>query len=139
MFISIILAVALGAAVIVQKRINTTLANRLNVTAIKGEKGEKGDKGEMGLPGRDGVNGTNGRDGKPGSNGRDGINGTDGVDGKPGINGINGSDGSPGADAICTCNHTPEDREGIRAMVEYLQQIVPHIGDDPRIQELLKR
>jgi hypothetical protein len=130
MFISIILAVALGAAVIVQKRINTTLANRLNVTAIKGEKGEKGDKGEMGLPGRDGVNGTNGRDG---------INGTDGVDGKPGINGINGIDGSPGADAICTCNHTPEDREGIRAMVEYLQQIIPHIGDDPRIQELLKR
>jgi hypothetical protein len=90
----------------------------------------------MGLPGRDGVNGTNGRDGKPGSNGRDGINGTDGVDGKPGINGINGNDGAPGT---CTGNLTPEDREGIRAMVEYLQQIIPHIGDDPRIQELLKR
>jgi hypothetical protein len=106
MFISIILAVALGAAVIVQKRINTTLANRLNVTAIKGDKGDRGEKGEIGLPGRDGVNG------------RDGINGTNGTD------------------AVCTCE---ADREGIRALTEYLIQLAPHIGDDPRIQSLLKR
>jgi hypothetical protein len=118
MFISIILAVALGAAVIVQKRINTTLANRLSVTAIKGDKGDRGEKGEIGLPGRDGVNGRDGKDGSSGTDGRDGRD---------------------GADAVCTCNHTPEDREGIRALTEYLIQLAPHIGDDPRIQTLLKR
>ena len=126
MFISIILAVALGAAVIVQKRINTTLANRLSVTAIKGDKGDRGEKGEMGLSGRDGVNGRDGKDGSSGTNGKDGL---------PGQDGINGTNG---ADAICTCT-CEADREGIRALAEYLIQLAPHIGDDPRIQTLLKR
>lgn len=97
MFISIVLVMALGAAIAVQAKINTTLSNRLNVTVIKGERGESG---------------------------KDGLNGIDGKDGK---------------DAICTCNHEPEDREGLRVVIEHLIQIAPHIGDDPRIQEILKR
>jgi hypothetical protein len=103
MFISIVLVMALGAAIAIQAKINTTLSNRLNVTVIKGEKGESG---------------------------KDGLNG---IDGKDGLNGIDGKD------AICTCNHEPEDREGLLVVIEHLIQIAPHIGDDPRIQEILKR
>lgn len=127
MITTIVLAIALGATIAIQMRINRTLANRISVTAIKGSKGDKGE------PGRDGIDGINGRDGIDGIDGLNGLNGRDGIDGK---DGVNGRDGDPG---ICTCTHTPEDREAMRAIAEYLIQIHPPIGDDPRIREWLNR
>ena len=129
MIISIVLALALVILIAVQSKINTTLANRLAVTALKG------DKGDSGIDGKDGVDGAPGKTGKAG---KDGADGTNGVDGKDGVDGTNGVDGKDGVDGVCTID--PEKhKETLRVLAEYLIQAFPQAGDDPRIHEILNR
>jgi hypothetical protein len=129
MIISIVLALALGASIAVQSKINTTLANRLAVTALKGDKGDSGKDGVDGAPGKAGKAGKDGVDGKDGANGAAGANGT---------NGINGVDGKDGVDGVCTVD--PEKhKETLRVLAEYLIQAFPPAGEDPRIHEILNR
>jgi hypothetical protein len=126
MFISIVLVIALGAAIAIQAKINTTLSNRLNVTAIKGA---KGDKGEPGTPGTNGIHGLKG------DKGETGIAGTNGITGTNGEPGPKGDKGEPGT---CTCTHDPEaEKVKLRVLVEYIVQAFPPAGDDPRIQDIL--